>query len=430
MAAWGIYIHLPFCLRRCAYCDFVSYARPSRKVVRRYLDSLKKEIDLAAHFWPATSPERPVTVYIGGGTPTFLATQDLAKLLVHLRQRLFLPTVQPPTGPASMTSLFNPKPATGGLSISPMDMAQPCATGAPVIEEITIEANPGTLDPEKILVLKEAGVSRWSLGVQSFDDGLLAAMGRTHTAREAIEAFRQLREADAANVGLDLIYGLPGQSLGQWQSTLRAAIDLGPEHISIYGLGLDGPSRWARAFKRGELALPDENTSLGMFWAAVQTLTQHGYHHYEIANYARPGYESRHNLLYWHNRPYWGLGAGAASSWEGDIGTGGPGSWRWSNLASLTRYCESLEANRLPVADRQPVTVRERMEETMFLGLRLLDGVSCSDFTHRFGVGPEDVFGEAIAELLDGGLLERAGDRLRLTQLALPVANEVFCRFV
>ncbi|SMB92909.1 oxygen-independent coproporphyrinogen-3 oxidase [Thermanaeromonas toyohensis ToBE] len=373
-----LYIHIPFCLKKCNYCDFISYAGIPPREVRRYLAALAKESELvAARFRPG----KISTLYLGGGTPTYLSGEELFGIIQGIR------------------NIF----------------------GMEEEAEITVEANPGTLTPKKLELLRLAGVNRLSLGAQSFDDGLLKVMGRVHRVEDIYQAFRWAREAGFNNIGLDLIYGLPGQTLSQWEDTLDRALELYPEHLSTYALELSLDSPWGRKQKLGELLLPREEEVLSMYELARQKLKEAGFEHYEISNFARAGFQCRHNLSYWENRDYLGLGAAAASHWKGR---------RWQNKAILEDYCRTLEEGRLSVAEEEELDQRRSMEETLFLGLRLRKGVSLKEFKARFGEELLTMYGAEIERLVSLGLVEIKGERLVITEKGLPLANEVFLAFV
>jgi oxygen-independent coproporphyrinogen-3 oxidase len=376
----GLYIHFPFCLRKCHYCDFVSFPLPGLETVDRYLHALALELALAALM---LTPDRRVltSVYLGGGTPTCLEEQQLVGILKEVGRYFTLEQDA----------------------------------------EITVEANPGTLTAAKLAVLKKAGVNRVSLGAQSFHDGLLKQMGRMHQAAQTVNAFEQARRAGFNNINLDLIYGLPEQQLADWEQTLISALGLGPEHLSVYGLALEPETYWGALQSRGQLVPADEELVLLMRALTVSLLAAAGYRHYELANYARPGFESRHNVGYWCYREYLGVGIGAASLIAHR---------RWSNVRELEQYCQNLSQGRLPVGECEHLTPDQEMAEYLFLGLRLRAGISLQDFYQRFGVRAEERYQVQLNRLQKMQLIRCEGDRLSLTPRALPVANEVFCAFV
>ncbi|WP_258360275.1 radical SAM family heme chaperone HemW [Moorella sulfitireducens (nom. illeg.)] len=377
-ASHALYIHIPFCIRKCHYCDFVSYPGRSPAEMAAYCTDLEREMALVAGKW---LPGPAATVYIGGGTPTVLPACNLEQLL------------------AAVDRFFGRR------------------QGA----EVTIEANPGTVDGAKLRALAAAGVNRLSLGVQAFDDDLLRAMGRIHRRRDIYRAWELARRAGFNNVNLDLIFGLPGQDLDAWRAALKEAVALQPEHIAAYSLQVEEDTPWGRLAAAGDLPLPGEELELVMYQEARQILAAAGYKQYEISNFARPGYHCRHNLTYWLNGPYLGLGAAAASHWQGR---------RWRNYSELHRYRHALSSSRLPREEIETLTPRQQMAETMFMGLRLMAGVDLEAFRQRFGVDACTVYAREIECLYRAGLIEEKDGRLKLTEKGLPLANEVFVEFI
>lgn len=375
---FGVYLHIPFCRAKCVYCDFFSVPAATAPVPD-YLRALEREMELAARILDLAD-RRVFSVYLGGGTPTILTAAWLAGLLQKV---------------------------AGVFSLDPE-----C--------EITVEANPGTVDEDKLKTLRGAGVTRLSLGVQSLEPALLARIGRTHD-REEVEAVITTARRVGFTVSLDLIYGLPGQSLDGWRRTLQEVIALAPDHISAYGLKVEPGTPLARDLDRGLLELPSDDEQADMYEEAVRLLAAAGYARYEISNFARPGQESRHNHNYWENGDYLGLGAGAHSRLDHR---------RWLNRPDLTEYMGRIAAGELPAAELEYISREQEMAETMFLGLRLAEGVSLPVFARRFGVPAETVFAGAIAKHTATGLLLRDGDRLRLSSRGFLLANEVFLDFL
>ncbi|NLN17533.1 MAG: radical SAM family heme chaperone HemW [Firmicutes bacterium] len=374
---WGLYVHIPFCLRKCPYCDFNSYPRSrwSREDRRRYVGAVARELGGIGVSCA------PVSLYFGGGTPTTLPPQDLAWLL--------------------------------GLAKDKWNLGEEV--------EISIEANPDTVDGEVLQELRNAGFNRLSLGVQSLRDRDLAILGRSYDVQTVHRALQDARLAGFTNIGVDLIYGIPGQSPQDWRETLEGALELEVEHISCYSLQVEDHTPMAAAIMRGELALPPEDDWLEMFQMTVEILGKGGYEHYEIANFARPGRQCRHNLLYWKNRWYLGVGAGAHSHWERR---------RWANVKDPGTYADLVAAGMPAVEDERSLTEGEEMDETAFLGLRLLGGVDLGEYRRRFGRDLGAVYADPIAQLTARGLLEQADGQLRLTTRGLPVANVVFAQFI
>ncbi len=390
----GLYVHIPFCHTKCPYCDFNTYAG-IETLIPGYMEALAQEI----RCWGALLGAPQVnTVFFGGGTPSYVPRQALADVL------------------ASVHDVFRVAPDA----------------------EITIEANPGDLLEDGAASLRDAGVNRLSIGVQSLDDGLLEVLGRRHTAQEALSAYQAVRQAGFDNVSIDLMYGLPHQGLEQWRDTLERALELSPEHMSLYCLTLEGGTPMERQVTQGEMPQPDPNLAADMYTLAEESLAAAGYRHYEISNWARPGMESRHNLTYWLNRPYLGVGPGAHSYL---------GRWRFWNINSPREYIGRLrdaapgsspveaiseEAIRtFPcVGSIEAIDRRLEMAETMMLGMRLEDGVRLDAFQDRFGEAVTSVYRKQVDELTGLGLIEQRDGALRLTAQGRPLGNEVFLRFV
>lgn len=359
MSALSLYIHVPFCRSKCAYCDFASY--PGREGDwRRYFEALWGEIDAWA---PRLVGRRAVTAFFGGGTPTLMDAEYIAETLARLRR------------------------------------AVPFAPDA----EITCEGNPGTLTPEKLTVLRGAGVNRLSLGAQSFDDALLTALGRIHTAAQTGEAVRMAREAGFGNVSLDLMYALPGQSMAQWRDTLDAAVALGVEHISAYSLIVEEGTPMAARVASGEAVLPDEDAVNAMQRAAIDVLARAGYGRYEISNYAKPGFECRHNRVYWRRGDYLGLGCAAHSMLQ---------NCRFHNPEDLDDYLAG--GQRL---DRQRLDASDILEETVMLGTRTTQGIDYGLFSDADPVRLERLIKADLIAIEDGFL--------RLTRGGLEVQDAV-----
>ncbi len=402
MDAVSLYIHVPFCRAKCAYCDFNSYSGLDH-LFEKYVPALQREMRWvkSAQQIGATVPCRRGrslkvnTIYLGGGTPTVLPLALLGEILDACREHF---TIAEET-------------------------------------EITVEANPGTVDGSYLAGLLEMGANRLSLGAQSFHDDELLLLGRIHTAAQAVESYRLAREVGFGTVNLDLIYGLPRQTLSSWQAirpcswqaTLRQAIHLRPDHLSLYCLSVEEDTPLGQHIARGELPAPDPDLAAEMYTLAEETLDRAGYVHYEISNWAQPGHECHHNLTYWRNQSYLGLGAGAHSYFDRK---------RWHNVLSPTEYITRLEADwqgPFPPSVKEVEEIDNSLEmaETMILGLRLVqEGVGLADFRERFGRELMDVYGGEVREMVQAGLLEVDGERVRLTARGRLLGNEVFQRFL
>lgn len=371
---YSVYLHIPFCVRKCPYCDFVSYVPHDYGEVNIYVAALKREMKLR---FSGNAGGETRTLYIGGGTPSYLSGPDISDLIAEVGKYL------------------------------------PFAADA----EVTVEINPGTADREKLASFKAAGANRLSVGAQSFDDELLAAMGRIHCSEDTKETVRLAQEVGFANINLDLIFGLPGQSLDEWQDTLACAVELHPTHISTYALEVSPLTPWGRE----DPGLPAEDEVAAMYIAAIEFLTGSGYEHYEISNFALPGFQCRHNLVYWEREDYLGLGVGACSFLHGI---------RTQNTCEVGEYVQAVFKGNAPFAQVERLDPRAAMGEAMFLGLRLIAGVDLSLLEARFGLRAEEVFLKEIDYLLKKELVKLERGRLSLTRKALPVANLVFEQFV
>ena len=379
----AIYIHIPFCAKHCAYCDFNTYVEKAQAaIVGRTTDAICRDIEHTAGELREVSPLRPVeTVFFGGGTPTFLSGEQLAQILRTIRDSF------------------------------------PFAENA----EISSEANPGSSDAAKFDAMRQAGFNRLSVGVQAFDDTLLTALDRFHTAGEAENALTMARRAGFANLNLDLMFGLPLQTMAHWQATLERALALGTEHLSLYALTLEAGTRFDRLYAGGKLELPSEDDELSMYERSIEILTAAGYEHYEVSNFARPGFRSRHNQVYWRNESYLGFGPGAVSY---------VGGRRWKRERLPNRYAEKVESGLDLSVESEAVDADGTLGETMMLGLRLRDGLPMQRIRDRFRVEPLEKFAPQIETLTRRGLLETQNDVLKLTHRGLLLANDALSEFL
>ncbi len=377
-----LYLHIPFCRRKCPYCAFYSREESPERLVH-YTSLLLREMELAADNTPPAHPLE--SVYFGGGTPSLLEPDQLGLLLDRAR------------------SLFGLAPEA----------------------EITLEANPGTVDGPKLAAYRSSGANRLSLGVQSFNTAMLEKLGRIHTDTQARQAFHQARQAGFDNIGIDLIHALPGQTMSQWHEDLQQALALAPEHLSIYGLTVEEETPFAGRYPEGSSELPSEDSAAEMFEATHELLTGAGYEHYEIANYARPGCRSRHNSGYWQRDGYLGLGAGA-HTFQGDTRYGS----RCSNPPDLDAYETALGNGLLYRAECTVIDRDDAMAEFIFLGLRMADGISFSRFRDEFGTGLNEIYGQEITTLRELGLITTTADSMHLTLRGMLLSNQVFQRFL
>ena len=396
----GLYVHVPFCKTKCPYCDFNTY-QGIESQMGSYLEAVTSELRLWGRQLTAYNGGCPAvrTVFFGGGTPSYLPEGDIAAIL---------------------------DAAAAAFAID---------AGA----EITIEANPGDLNAGACRELRRQGVNRLSIGVQSLDNGLLQLLGRRHTADEAIEAFQTARDAGFGNVNLDLMYGLPHQSLAQWEGTIERLAALPPEHISLYALTLEEGTPMRLWADQGKMPEPDSDTAADMYALARQVLAASGYDHYEISNWAQPGRESQHNLIYWRNEPYLGVGPGAHSRlgeyrfWTALAPSDysrRAAQWRQSPAARWRGFGEQELREARTVDGWEHIDADTACAETMFLGLRLLDGLNLHQASAAAGQDLAARYRAEIGELLALGLLRREGDIIRLDESAYLIANQVFTRFL
>ena len=366
------YVHIPFCTQICYYCDF-SKVFIKNQPVDSYLEHLIEEYD-------SYDIKKLRTLYIGGGTPTALSASQLAFLLEKLTDKLDLS----------------------------------------YLEELTIEANPGDLDEEKIAVLKNSPVNRVSLGVQTFNDRMLKQIGRSHLEKDIYENIANLKKAGFDNISIDLIYALPKQTMEDVKTNVAKAIALDIPHMSLYSLILENHTVFMNRMRRGKLPLPKEDLEAEMFEYIIAELEKAGFEHYEISNFSKPGFESRHNLMYWDNAEYYGIGAGASGYVDGV---------RYKNHGPIRHYLQAVEADNARVQE-EVLTLKEKMEEEMFLGLRKKSGVSKKRFEEKFGLSFEDQYGAVVSELTEQGLLVPDRDIVRMTKQGLFLGDTVAEKFI
>ena len=371
----SLYIHVPFCATKCHYCAFNTYAF-HKEQAHHYLEALRTEMELYR-----IDSDQLKTVFIGGGTPSILSAESLEHLLGHLR------------------TVFE---VNGGA-------------------EITVECNPGTVDCQKLEVMRSGGVNRLSFGVQAMDDATLEQLGRIHTVDEVLQSYDFARGVGFDNINLDLIFALPNQTIEDWSVCLNEVIALQPEHISAYSLMLEEGTVFYESWKTGELRRLSDEIEAKMYQVTMDTLTQHDYQHYEISNFAKPSCTAKHNLVYWDNRPYIGLGPGACGYVNGV---------RYSNIRGVQDYINCLKHANKPIADSEQLTGRDEKAETVILGLRKRDGVREQDYQRRFDESIEAEFGDVLDKWIGMNLLEWDNGYLRLTKRGLFLANEVFVDFL
>lgn len=401
----GLYIHIPFCVKKCAYCDFLS-APAGEREIHAYTDALIHEIRARGE---NHKDYRVRTVFLGGGTPSVLSGGDAARIFRALKK--------------SFDIAENP--------------------------EITLEVNPGTVTEEKTAAWKNAGINRISIGLQSVNDRELKMLGRIHTFREFLNTWKLVRRAGFNNVSIDLISAIPGQTVQSWERTLRTVAELGPEHISAYSLIIEEGTPFYTLYGDGKEnagdssfpPLPDEDEDREIYQRTASVLNEYGYHRYEISNYAREGYECRHNLGYWERKEYLGLGLGASSlirecrfhntadmeKYMHVYGSGGKAAEGEENSACS---CMKTEEQNSTLEEIEKLSVEDQMEEFMFLGLRKTAGISPEDFRRSFDRNIMDVYGEKLIKLEKQGLIRNSGARIRLTERGTDISNYVFSEFI
>jgi oxygen-independent coproporphyrinogen-3 oxidase len=386
----ALYVHLPFCKKKCNYCDFASYAGKEH-LIDEYVNCLIRELTTPSFFLPLSKEEKSErsedrggweTIFFGGGTPTLLEPEHFDKILNSL---------------PSPVSTKDPHPLPGGEGS---------------FAEISIEANPGTADKNKLKELRRLGINRLSIGAQTFSDHHLKQLGRIHSSQEIIRFYDDARAVGFENISLDLIFALPDQTLEEWKADLMTAVSLAPDHLSTYNLQIEAGTPLHSQHMRKKLPLPSEETELAMYELTIKVLWMSGFKHYEISNFARPGFQCRHNINYWQNGNYLGIGAGAHSHVNGQ---------RWANPSTIEEYLKT-PSSFLPLSKGENVERSEtRGGETIFMGLRLLDGLHEEKFAG---------FDQELAELFKDGFLAKENSHIKLTRKGLHLANLVFEKFV
>lgn len=372
----GVYLHIPFCKSRCSYCDFATDIYRDVDSVERYVSALVSEV---RNFQPSDVGTPNIdTIYFGGGTPSLLLPPQVEKILDAVRERFLVDTNS----------------------------------------EITMEMNPATVTPDSLRAYKELGVNRASFGVQTFNDRALKLLARGHDANDARQTYQMLREASFENISFDLIAGLPGQTLADWKRNLKEAIALSPEHLSLYLLEVHEGTPLAAQIKSGRRPLPDEDASAEMYEVMCDTLAAAGYEQYEISNFAKAGFESRHNSKYWSLEPVYGFGVSAHSF---------DGSHRYSNERDTAEYVERIEDSLAAEASREKIDVAS---EFVFLGLRMEKGIDLAGYESRFMIDLTVRYRSDLDRMLEDGLIEIREGRLKLTRKGKLFSNEVFAVFI
>lgn len=379
VAPKAVYIHIPFCTNKCFYCDFNSYVLKDQPVMD-YLRALDKEMELTVRNTP---PAEIQTIFVGGGTPTVLKPDEMEFFLNSVRKHFPI--------------------------------------WAPDIE-FTMEANPGTTDIDKMTVMKNGGVNRVSFGVQAFQNELLTDIGRIHNTDDVYRSLENAHKVGLNNLSIDLMFGLPNQTVDMLAQSVKKALELDLPHYSIYSLKVEENTLFHTLFQKNQLPLPNEEDELNMYLLLMNEMTSAGYKQYEISNFAKPGYESRHNITYWRNEDYYGFGAGAHGYVGGE---------RHINIKGVTSYVSAAQEG-LPRLENFVVSTEEAMEDFAMVGLRMLDGITVAHFEEQFGVSFEDVFQEPLNKMLNLGLLEKTQDDAgyRLSEKGILFGNDVFGEFI
>lgn len=363
----SLYIHIPFCLKKCLYCDFNSYE--NIKLQDSYIDAVLKELK-------QIEQNRFETIFIGGGTPTILSIKNLERLLKAIN-----------------TFSYN---------------------------EFTIEGNPGTINEENAKLLNSYGINRVSLGLQAWQDNLLIKLGRIHSLEDFLNSYNILRKNNIKNINVDLMFGIPGQDMKNWIHTLNEVIKLNLEHISCYGLIIEEGTPFFNMFNSGKLDIVDEVTEREMYHFAIKRLESAGFKHYEISNFSLKGKECRHNITYWKNEEYIGIGAGAHSYVDKK---------RYNNFKKIDEYIAGVN-NKNSIEEEVIVSINDEISEFMFLGLRMIKGISKKEFEKRFEIEIEEIFSKEIKDCIEKGLLIQDNDRIMLSKKGLDFANQVFVNFI
>ncbi len=375
----GLYIHIPFCVKKCRYCDFLSFQCTESRILSEYASALIQEIKIKSRDWHFREVD---TVYIGGGTPSLMPAKDIGRIMDSLRDNFYISEDA----------------------------------------EITIEVNPATVSDEKMDMYLSKGINRMSMGVQSFENPVLETLGRIHSKNDAFNSFQRARKAGFENINLDIMFGIPGQSLKMWKDTVRQCIFSGPTHISMYSLQIEEGTEFYDMYKKGQLEAVSDTIDREMYHEALRMMRTAGYEHYEISNCALRGYRSRHNMKYWSYEEYAGIGLGASSFIDGS---------RYSNCSRMSDYIKAIKRNVSPVdaGSVQNYSKKEEMGIYVFTGLRKAEGISIDHFQHTFN---EYFFCVYDKELLKKyrGLLVCSDDRLYLTERGMDISNRIMAEFI
>jgi len=369
----SLYIHIPFCEKKCYYCDFSSYGG-KKHLIDDYITSLKKEIVL---YKSVLDDYKINTIFFGGGTPSILSGNQIAEIM------------------------------------ETVDKYFSIEAGA----EVSMEANPGTLTYDKLKRYYESGINRLSIGLQACQNNLLRTLGRIHSFENYIKNLEEARNAGFSNINTDLMFSLPGQKKSNWEESLEKIVSLEIPHISAYSLIVEEETPFYDWVKNRKILLPDEEVELKMYHYTIEYLEKNGYNHYEISNFAKPGFQCKHNLIYWQNKSYIGLGSGAHSYFNKK---------RFSNVNQIEEYISLLKESKVPIENETDVSIKDEISETMFLGLRMMEGVSIEEFTKRFNISPFEIYKSQINKFKEQNLLYWDEKHIKLTQKGVDLSNIVF----
>jgi oxygen-independent coproporphyrinogen-3 oxidase len=374
----GLYIHVPFCAQKCNYCDFNSYKIEEKNQKKEYLISIKKEMELYKEDF---KNKEFTSIFLGGGTPSILNSEELTILVNSIYEN------------------FNINKDA----------------------EITMECNPGTLNKEKLETIKSLGINRLSMGLQVTQNHHLKYIGRIHTYEQFEKNYKDAIDIGINNINVDLMYSLPNQSFDEWKETLDKIIKLNPPHISAYSLILEEGTKFYDMYMNKEFELNDEETDINIYKYTIDTLSKNGYHQYEISNYAKEGYECKHNIVYWKCEKYLGLGPGASGYIE---------NYRYSNICDVEEYNKCLHNNKKPIEDKNTLSKKDEMEEFIFMGLRMNEGINLDRFYEKFGVNFKQKHNNILDKLKNLNLIIEQNNNITLTQRGREISNTVFIEFI
>lgn len=374
----GLYIHVPFCAQKCNYCDFNSYKIEEKNQKKEYLISIKKEMELYKEDF---KNKEFTSIFLGGGTPSILNSEELTILVNNIYEN------------------FNINKDA----------------------EITMECNPGTLNKEKLETIKSLGINRLSMGLQVTQNHHLKYIGRIHTYEQFEKNYKDAIDIGINNINVDLMYSLPNQSFDEWKETLDKIIKLNPPHISAYSLILEEGTKFYDMYMNKEFELNDEETDINIYKYTIDTLSKNGYHQYEISNYAKEGYECKHNIVYWKCEKYLGLGPGASGYIE---------NYRYSNICDVEEYNKCLHNNKKPIEDKNTLSKKDEMEEFIFMGLRMNEGINLDRFYEKFGVNFKQKHNNILDKLKNLNLIIEQNNNIMLTQRGKEISNTVFIEFI